>query len=486
MDRQIMRAGLHRNIHAGSTTKKVLNALGVFGGVQMLTILCSVLRTKLVALWIGPVGVGIITLYNSTIDMITQTSQLNLRQSAVRDISVSSGTDEAPRIIATVRKLALLVGIAGTAGVLLLSPLLSLWAFGDLSHTPAFMLMSVMLYFSASAMGEMAVMQGLDRLKRLARCSLFTVVCATLLAVPLFYFFRARAIVPVIISFAFFNFMFARLFRERMPGACARDITFQEARRAGGPMIRLGFYMTLSAFASLLAANIYAIYLNHTESTDTVGIYQAGFTLVNAYVGVIFTAIAMEYYPRLTASIAHKARAGVLVSHEMGLALKILMPVVVVFICADQLIVRILYADSFNAMLPYIAIGITGTFLRAASWCMAFVILAKGDGPTFVFTETVSAAVMLALDIAGFRFLGFAGLGVAYVLWYLVYTLIVWYVYRYRYQMRLHGRVGLLLAVAMLIGVVTLILKSVAGPWVALGVMLPCSLVAAAGRFKVI
>ncbi len=39
-----------------SATSKVLKALGVFGSVQVVTILCSVIRTKLVALWIGPAG----------------------------------------------------------------------------------------------------------------------------------------------------------------------------------------------------------------------------------------------------------------------------------------------------------------------------------------------------------------------------------------------------------------------------------------------
>lgn len=46
-----------------ATTAKVIKAMGIFGGVQSLQILCSVIRTKLVAVWIGPAGVGLIALY---------------------------------------------------------------------------------------------------------------------------------------------------------------------------------------------------------------------------------------------------------------------------------------------------------------------------------------------------------------------------------------------------------------------------------------
>ena len=101
-----------------ATTAKVLKALSVFGGVQAVTIICSVFRAKFVALWIGPAGVGLITLYNSTIDLLSNTTQLNLRQSAVRDISTSR--DKA-LVVAVTRRIALLLGVVGMLLVLLAS-----------------------------------------------------------------------------------------------------------------------------------------------------------------------------------------------------------------------------------------------------------------------------------------------------------------------------------------------------------------------------
>ena len=73
--------------HISGTTRKVLKVLGIFGGVQAISILCAVLRTKLVALWLGPAGVGLFAIFNSTMDMIAKTAQLNLDQSAVRDLA---------------------------------------------------------------------------------------------------------------------------------------------------------------------------------------------------------------------------------------------------------------------------------------------------------------------------------------------------------------------------------------------------------------
>ena len=42
--------GLKRRSNA---TAAILKVMGLFSGVQVVTILCSMVRTKLVALWIG-------------------------------------------------------------------------------------------------------------------------------------------------------------------------------------------------------------------------------------------------------------------------------------------------------------------------------------------------------------------------------------------------------------------------------------------------
>ena len=44
--------------------------MGQLGSVQVLGQLCSVVRNKLIAIWIGPVGVGLVILFNSVSDLV--------------------------------------------------------------------------------------------------------------------------------------------------------------------------------------------------------------------------------------------------------------------------------------------------------------------------------------------------------------------------------------------------------------------------------
>ena len=122
-------------------SKGVLRAMSMFGGVQALSIICSIIRTKLVAIWIGPAGIGLFGLYNTAIDMINNIANLGIRSSSIRDISIANSKGSRKHIaevIAVVRRWTWTLGIIAAFVTLIASPLLSIWTFGDNNHTLGF------------------------------------------------------------------------------------------------------------------------------------------------------------------------------------------------------------------------------------------------------------------------------------------------------------------------------------------------------------
>ena len=165
------------------------------------------------------------------------------------------------------------------------------------------------------------------------------------------------------------------------------------------------------------------------------GFYQAGYTLINKYTGLILTALGMEYYPRLSQVADSRLRLRAFVSQEINVAIAIMAPVVALFILLRELVVWILYTPDFNVILTFVSWGMIGTVLRTVLWCLAFTILAKGDGKTYLWTEAASAVINLALNIVFYRWWGLTGLGIAFLVSYLLYTLIVAVVYFRQYRL---------------------------------------------------
>ena len=55
---------------------QVLKYTGIFGGVQGLNVIVSLVRNKLAAILLGPAGMGLVSLFNVTVAFISQATSL--------------------------------------------------------------------------------------------------------------------------------------------------------------------------------------------------------------------------------------------------------------------------------------------------------------------------------------------------------------------------------------------------------------------------
>ncbi|MGM9870123.1 MAG: O-antigen translocase [Sodaliphilus sp.] len=425
-----------------SISRMAMKAMGIFGGVQVIGILCSIVRGKLVAMWIGPVGVGLFGLFNQALEMLNTATNLGIRQSSVRDISQAceNGENNASgisRMVTAVKRWSLWLGLAGVAITVALAPYLSQWTFGNDNHTWNFVVLSVALLFMALTNGEYAVLQGLSKLKRLAKASVFGTVFGFVLSVPMFYWMGESGVVPSIIAYAAGALLFAWILRDKEVKPA--KLSSRETFTIGKGFVKLGIYMTLGVLVALVTSYVFNAWLNLIAGTAEVGYYQAGYTLVNKYTGLVLTALGMEYYPRLARVASSRLRLTAFVSQEVAVSMLLMAPILALFILLRSFVVWLLYAPEFEVIVMFVSWGMVGTVWRTLSWCMAFVILAKGDGKLFFITEVVSDLIGFALNIWMYQLWGITGLGIAFMVWYVVYTAMIYVVYRFHYGLQLSG-----------------------------------------------
>ena len=65
----------------------ILKYTGIFGGVQGLNILVGVVRNKFAALFLGPSGMGLLSLFNSTVNLISSSTNLGIPTTGVKMVS---------------------------------------------------------------------------------------------------------------------------------------------------------------------------------------------------------------------------------------------------------------------------------------------------------------------------------------------------------------------------------------------------------------
>jgi len=416
--------------------RQIVKATSIFGGVQVFQIIIQVIRSKFIAILLGPKGMGIAGLLFSTTNLIGSITGFGLGTSAVKDIAAANGNQDnyhVARVITVLRRLVWITGILGSIVTLVFSRWLSRVTFGNEEYTLAFVWISVTLLFNQLTTGQVALLQGLRKLQYLAKANLAGSTLGLVFTVPLYYFFGLDGIVPGIIITSLLSLLASWYFSSKVEIQNIR-VPCKDSIALGKSIINLGFMISLSGLTSIGAAYVVRIFIRMTGGVDQVGLYNAGFTIINTYVGMIFTAMATEYYPRLSSVAGDNTLSKKIINQQAEIVLLVLAPILLVFLVFIKWVVILLYSNSFIAINEMIYWAALGMFFKAASWSIAFILLAKGAGKLFFINELIGNFNMLLLNMAGYHLLGLTGLGISFLCGFILYLCQVFIISRIKYD----------------------------------------------------
>jgi len=95
-------------------------------------------------------------------------------------------------------------------------------------------------------------------------------------------------------------------------------------------MLKMGFMLSLSGLISTAASYIVRVFISNTGGVADVGLYSAGFAIISTYVGLVFTAMGTDYYPRLSVVAHDNVEARLLINQQAEVAILILAPISVI------------------------------------------------------------------------------------------------------------------------------------------------------------
>ncbi|CAN5496543.1 O-antigen translocase [soil metagenome] len=420
--------------------RQIFKATSIFGGVQVFSILINIIRYKFVAVLLGPIGLGIVTLLNETINLIRAVTGFGLSTSAVKNVAAAySGGDQQRigEVVTIFRKWVWITGLFGFVATLVLSPWLSEMVFGNSAYTFSFALIAITLLLGDISAGQGVILQGTRKIRYLAQSGLIGSVLGLFTSIPLYYFFGNDGIVPAIIATSISGLVLTWYFARKVniqKIAVNREKIISE----GKGMLTLGFMLSLSGMITLGASYLVRIFISNKAGLAEVGLYSAGFAVINSYGGLVFTAMATDYYPRL-AGVAHDNRmAGKEINQQAEIAILILSPILCVFLVYIDWAIILLYSPKFIAVKNMIHWAALGIYFKAASWAVAFLLLAKGDSKAFFWNELLANCYLLVFNLLGYYYWGLTGLGFSFMATYILYSFQIIVVsgrlYGFRYQ----------------------------------------------------
>lgn len=407
--------------------KQILKSTGIVGGAQVIAILIRIIRGKIIAVLLGPAGVGIAGLYQSTLDVVRSGTGFGLNFSAVRDIAKATGSGDEKRISRTIlilHRWVRFTGLLGMIVVLLFRKPLSRYAFGTEDYAWGIAMLSVTLLFMALYEGNLAVLQGLRRIGTMAKANVSGVAVGFCISVPLYWLLGTKGIVPAILLTTASCLILSWYFTRRISVQSVK-VTPKETFIGGLAMARLGFFMVITGFTTTATMYLVRAFVSHKMGIEGVGQFQAAWILSSTYVGVVLQSMGADYFPRLSAIHNDNKKVVQLVNEQTEVALLLAGPLVVGMLSFMNIVVYLLYSAKFTETISILHWQVAGTLIKVFSCPIAYVILAKGRGGIFIFSELCWNATYLGLTYLGWKSFGLEVTGIAFLISHFVYMVVL-------------------------------------------------------------
>lgn len=400
--------------------RSILKGTSLLGGVQVFQILVNLVRGKFVAMFLGPEGMGAAAMFNSAHNTIMRFSSLGMNLAFVKEMAAHSGDETHLSAVRHVAGMILRVTASlGALACLLLSPWLSMVSFGSTEYSWQFMLLAVAIFFSVGADGKSAMLQGLHKVRVLSLTSLIGALCGLLVGVPLYYFFGEKGIVPAMVvlficTYSFFSYGL----RKALPAP--RGMRFN--RRLHWPMIRRmlasGIVLLASSLINTLFTYLVNIFIRSHGNLDDVGLFNAANGVTLQYAGVVFAAMAMDYFPRLSAAsgAGDEGKMWRIVCRQMEIVALIATPMSILLIATAPFVIRLLLTPEFLPTTQLMRWFGASILLKAISYPLGYIAFAKDNRRLFFWMEAVGCNLLyLCLSLIFYNSWGLMGLGYAAV-----------------------------------------------------------------------
>ena len=414
---------------------RILKSTSIIGGASFVNIVIGVLRTKVLAVLLGPAGVGLASLYSGLMGTATTVATMGLGPVGTRQIAEACSKDDTHVIMVARRALfwaTMFLACAGGLVVWSLRSILAVYALGSASYSGAVGWLSIGVALSVAGASQAALIQGMRRIGDIARLNVYGSAISTVLGIGLLWRWGKAGLIAFVLIAPLASFVLGHLYVSRLPRSRTETVTLPELTREWKMLLSLGIAMVGAGLVQQLAQLWIRIDVARVLGAQSLGQYQAAWTISMQYVSFVLMAMGTDYYPRLTGVIHDHKAARNLVNEQTEIATLLSAPVFIAMMAVAPGVIHLLYAASFTPAIEILRWQVLGDVLKVATWPLGYLILAAGDGKTFFLSETAAWLAIAGLITGLVPIMGLQITGIAYLLNYVLYLPLMYWLARRR------------------------------------------------------
>jgi len=261
----------------------------IIGSAQLVNILLSILRMKVLAVLLGPAGVGLLGIFNSLQGTVSTFAGLGLNSSGVRQIATTKGNQKELSRVRTVLLWAnIMQGSVAMAAVWMMRERLAVWLLGDAVHAGQIGLIGIGVLLSLLAGSQTALLQGIRRIGDLARVTTLGAAGGTVAGLMTVWLQGQEGLIWFILAQPLAAVLVALYFTRKLPKSTAPKLTPKEIWVVWQPLAALGGVFMLGGLATAATLLLVRGMIVQELGLAGAGFFAASWGITMTYVGFPF------------------------------------------------------------------------------------------------------------------------------------------------------------------------------------------------------
>jgi PST family polysaccharide transporter len=192
------------------------------------------------------------------------------------------------------------------------------------------------------------------------------------------------------------------------------SMTIRQFKDEVSSLLKLGIIFMASGLMGMGSGYLVRIIVLHKFNLAAAGFFQSAWNLGGLYIAFILQAMGADFYPRLTAVANDNQQCNRLVNEQTEIGLLLAGPGVLATLTFAPLVINLLYSAKFGPAVEILRWICLGMMVRAVSWPMGFILIAKAKRSLFFWSELVSNLLFVGLVWMSVPVFGVKGAGIAF------------------------------------------------------------------------
>lgn len=418
-------------MQANNSYRQIIRSTSIVGAASLVNVAISLARMKVVAVLLGPVGIGLIGLYQNLIATASMISGVGISNVGTRQIAQASkgeAIESLGDVLAALIIGAFALSIIGSLVFWSLRIPLSTYVLADGQKSTTLGWLSLGVGFTVVAATQVAILQGFRKTIDIALLSITSAALSSLLGVCAVYFLEIRGILLFTLAVPASNLILGVWYLARVSEVRPKKKNWKAMAGHWRSLVKLGVPFMVAGLLATLAQLLVRVVVQKELGASALGNFQAAWQISMTYVGLVLIAMGTDYYPRLTSVIDDKAAAVRMANEQGEVALLLAGPALIVMLVLAPWIIEILYSKEFVSAASILRLQVIGDFLKIASWPLGYVLLASGDGRQYLVTEAVAYGSLVVFTAILLPIFNSEATGIAFIVMYMIYLPFVYWV----------------------------------------------------------